>query len=81
VRHSIRHAQECPVPATARRKTPRRLVPLIAASEYSHLSVKTLRRRIIDKTITGYRAGPKLIMVDLDEVDTVLIRPIAAAGR
>jgi hypothetical protein len=69
------------LPATARRKTPRRLVPLIAASEYSHLSVKTLRRRVADGTICGFRAGPKLIMVDLDEIDQVLFRPVAAAGR
>lgn len=65
--------------ATTRRKNPRRLAPLVPASEYSRLSVKTLRRRIADGTITGYRAGPKLSMVDLDEIDGAPIRPIAAA--
>lgn len=69
------------MPATARRKGPRRLVPLAAASEYSQLSIKTLRRRIADGSIRGFRAGPKLIMVDLDEIDSALIRPIPAAGR
>jgi hypothetical protein len=70
-----------PVPAATRRKPPRRLVPLIAASEYAQLSVRTLRRRVQDGTVTGYRAGPRLIMIDLDEIDTVLIRPIPAAPR
>jgi hypothetical protein len=67
------------LPASTRRR-PRRLVPLIPAAEHSQLSVKTLRRRIADGTITGYRAGPKIIMVDLDEIDTTLIRKIPAAS-
>jgi len=75
-----RSTPPCPL-SVNRRRTPRRLVPLVPASEYSRLSVKTLRRRITDGTITGYRAGPKLIMVDLDEIDGALIRPIPSAGN
>ncbi len=67
--------------ARTTRRTPRRLVRLVPGAEYAQQSVKTLRRRIADGTITGYRAGPKLIMVDLDEIDSVLIRPIPAARR
>jgi hypothetical protein len=59
------------------RRTPSRLARLIPAAEHSNVSVKTLRRRIIDGTLTGYRAGPKILLVDLDEIDCKLIRPVA----
>lgn len=47
--------------------TPRtHLVSLAAAAEQFGVSVQTLRRRIADGTITGYRVG-RLIRVDPDE--------------
>jgi excisionase family DNA binding protein len=49
-----------------------RLVPLAEAAEHFHVSVKTLRRRIADGTITGYRVG-RLIRVDLDELRRLLV--------
>ncbi|GAB2486601.1 hypothetical protein GCM10027063_30510 [Promicromonospora xylanilytica] len=49
-----------------------RLVPLTDAAEHFHVSVKTLRRRIADGTITGYRLG-RLIRVDLDELTRHLV--------
>jgi excisionase family DNA binding protein len=64
--------------APAKRKTPappRRYAPLADAAEYSRLSIKTLRRYIVNGTITGYRTGPKLLRVDLDELDR-LVRPV-----
>jgi pyruvate/2-oxoglutarate dehydrogenase complex dihydrolipoamide acyltransferase (E2) component len=64
----------------ARRKMPRRPARLTAAADYSHLSVRTLRRRIADGTLTAWRSGPKVILVDLDQVDRELIRPVPAAG-
>ncbi len=39
----------------------------------------TIRRRIADGSLTAYRVGPKLIRVDLNELDA-LLRPIPAAG-
>ncbi len=51
---------------------PARLVPLADAAEYFHVSVKTLRRRIADGTIAGYRVG-RLIRVDLDELTQSLV--------
>ena len=44
-----------------------RLVDLAAAAEELSVSVKTVRRRIADGTVTGYRVG-RLIRVDLDEL-------------
>jgi excisionase family DNA binding protein len=43
------------------------------------VSSRTIRRRIADGSLTGYRFGPRVIRVDLDEVDSLLKR-IPAAG-
>jgi len=63
-----------PTRRTARK--PGRRVPLAEGAAYSHLSIKTLRRYGADGRITLYRAGRKLIQVDLDELDAI-IRPVA----
>jgi hypothetical protein len=65
------------MPRTTTRR-PGRRVPLAEGSVYAHLSIKTLRRYIADGRITGYRAGVKLIQVDLDEIDAI-IKPVPAA--
>jgi hypothetical protein len=61
-------------------KTPKRLVRLKEAAPYARCTVKTLRNRLYDGTLTVYRTGPKLILVDLDEVDRKLIRRTAGGG-
>ena len=53
----------------------RRLARIPDAAEYADVSTKTIRRRIADGTLTGYRFGGRLIRVDLDELDGAL-RPI-----
>jgi hypothetical protein len=65
------------MPRTAPR--PARRVPLAEGSRYSHLSIKTLRRYGAAGKITLYRAGDKLLQVDLDEIDRI-IRPVPTAG-
>lgn len=56
---------------------PRRLAPLNGAADYAGVHPRTLRRRIADGSLTGYRMGPRIIRVDLNEVDT-LLTPIPA---
>jgi len=56
----------------------RRLVPLEQAGKYAACSVKTIRRRIADGTLTGYRFGPRALRVDLNELDDAL-RPLPTA--
>ncbi len=58
----------------------RRLVDLAtAASEYGVHS-RTIRRRVADGTVTGYRlARSRSIRVDLNELDAVFLQPIPAA--
>lgn len=53
----------------------RRLAKLPAAAEAHGVSVKTLRRRIADGSLNGYRLGNRIIVVDLDELDE-LFQPI-----
>jgi excisionase family DNA binding protein len=45
------------------------------------VSTRTIRRRIADGSITGYRFGPRVIRVDLDEVDALFKRMPAADRR
>ena len=57
----------------------RRLVSLAAAAAYADVSTRTLRRYIAQGRLTGYRVGPRLLKVDLDDVDQ-LARPIPTAS-
>ena len=75
-----------PLPSTStatrkpRKNPPARRVPLAEGAEYYHVSVKTLRRYGAAGLITLYRVGPKLLQVDLAELDQ-LVRPVPAASR
>nr|WP_237211713.1 helix-turn-helix domain-containing protein [Rhodococcus ruber] len=58
----------------------RRLVSVAQAAEELGVCGRTIRNRISDGTITGYRLGPRLLRVDLDELDA-LLRPVATAPK
>lgn len=47
----------------------RRLVPIRAAAAKYGIHTNTIRRRIADGTIRAYRFGPRVVRVDLDELD------------
>ena len=57
----------------------RRLVNLAAAAAHAGCSTRTVRRYIAAGFLTGYRMGPRLIRVDLNELDA-LMRPIPTTG-
>lgn len=57
----------------------RRLASINQAAEYAVCNPKTIRRRIADGSLTGYRMGPRLVRVDLNELDD-LFRPIPTAS-
>jgi hypothetical protein len=57
-----------------------RLVSLTAGAAFADVSVRTLRRYIAQGLLTGYRVGPRLVKVDLNELEQ-LARPIPAARR
>jgi predicted DNA-binding transcriptional regulator YafY len=49
----------------------RRLVGLAAAAAHADVSTRTLRRYISQGRLTGYRVGPRLIQIDLNEIDSL----------
>jgi excisionase family DNA binding protein len=49
-----------------------RLVSLDEAGRYLGLSARTIRRYIADGILTAHRIGPRVIRVDLRQVDRVL---------
>jgi excisionase family DNA binding protein len=53
---------------------------LTEAAERYGVHPRTIRRYIATGRITGHRFGPRLIMVDPDEVDRELNRQIPTAG-
>jgi len=66
---------------TLQRTEPRlaaRLASLAEAAEHVGCSTRTLRRRVADGSLTGYRFGPRLLRVDLDELEAML-RPVPNA--
>lgn len=62
------------MPQTKRHK---RLVSLAVAADAADVHPRTIRRRIADGTIRGYRVG-RLVKVDLDDLGE-LVRPIPTA--
>jgi excisionase family DNA binding protein len=48
------------------------------AAAYSRLSKRTIWRYIADERLTGYRVGPRLLQVDLNEIDNHLRQPTTA---
>lgn len=57
----------------------RHLVSIGQAAEYLGVGSRTIRRRIADGSLTGYRIGSRVIRVDLNELDAML-RPIPTTG-
>lgn len=60
---------------------PRRFGSIDRAAGIGDVSSKTIRRRIADGSLTGYRFGPRIIRVDLDEVEALFKRMPTAASR
>ncbi len=58
----------------------RRYESLQAVSERIGVNVKTIRRWIETGDLTAYRAGPRLLRLDVTEVDR-LLRRVPTAGR
>jgi excisionase family DNA binding protein len=52
--------------------SPRRWASLTLGAEHIGVSDKTMRRMIASGQITGYRVGPRLVRVDLNELDALL---------
>jgi excisionase family DNA binding protein len=55
------------------------LISIQAAAHLQHVSHMTIRRRIADGSLPGYRLGPRLVRVKRSDV-VALLRPIPTAG-
>ena len=64
---------------TAKGQSRRQLVGLAEAAERADVSIATIRRRISDGSLPAVRVGPKLLKVDLADLDK-LARPVPAAA-
>jgi excisionase family DNA binding protein len=62
--------------------TQRQIVPIAiaAAAKHTGVSPKTIRRYIAAGRLAAYRMGPRLIRVDLAEVDALLHRIPTVSG-
>lgn len=60
--------------------TQRHFASINAAAEYAGVSTKTIRRYIAAGRLTGYRFGPRLIKINLAEVDA-LLSPVATVDN
>jgi len=59
--------------------TKRRLGSVADAAAYADVSSRTIRRWIATGRLPGYRVGPRLVKVDLADLDAI-VRPIPTAG-
>jgi excisionase family DNA binding protein len=60
-------------------RPPRRFTSIEAAATYADVSTRTINRWIADGLLRAYRLGPRLVKIDLADLDQ-LARPIRTAG-
>jgi excisionase family DNA binding protein len=50
----------------------RRYVKIREAADYLGVTERTIRQMISDGRLTGYRSGPRLVRLDLNEIDAAM---------
>jgi excisionase family DNA binding protein len=60
--------------ATAAAAPPRKMLTPTQAAHYAGISPRTLRRYITEGRLIGYRLGPRVIRIDLADLDALLAR-------
>lgn len=50
----------------------RRWASITAAADHYQIGERTLRQMIYDGKVTGYKLGPQLLRVDLNEIDALM---------
>jgi excisionase family DNA binding protein len=58
----------------------RKLVSQTEATEFAGVCTRTIRNWIAAGVITGYRTGPRLIRVDIAELEAALLKPVGGAA-
>ncbi|MFN8043035.1 MAG: excisionase family DNA-binding protein [Mycobacterium sp.] len=57
----------------------RRYVSIADAAEYLNVTTRTIRQMIADGRLCGYRSGPRLVRLDLNEIDAAM-QPFGGAA-
>ncbi len=57
----------------------RRYVSISDAAEYLGVTTRTIRQMIADGRLVGYRSGPRLVRLDLNEIDAAM-QPFGGAA-
>lgn len=57
----------------------RQYATMAQAAEYLGVTDRTIRQMIADGRLTGYRSGPRLVRVDLNEIDAAM-QPFGGAA-
>lgn len=57
----------------------RKYITLREAADYLGVTERCIRQMIADGRLTGYRAGPRLVRVDLNEIDAAM-QPFGGAA-
>jgi excisionase family DNA binding protein len=63
----------------AKPRKPNRPASITSAAAYAPCGRRTIQRYIAQGRLTAWRLGPKMIRVDLDDVDK-LFRPVPVGG-
>ncbi|OBJ51010.1 excisionase family DNA-binding protein [Mycobacterium asiaticum] len=58
----------------------RRYATLEQAGEYLGVTSRTIRTMIADGRLTGYRNGARIVRVDLNEIDDVVMQPFGGGA-
>lgn len=61
-------------------KVHREFESLSSAAQRTGLSIRTLRRSIANGDLTAYRSGPRIIRVNPDDVDHLMVPIPTASG-
>lgn len=54
---------------------PRRWATTAEAAAYAHVSPRTMERYVLERYVPSYRIRGRTVRIDLDDVDTRLLRP------
>ncbi|WP_407689363.1 DNA-binding protein [Mycobacterium sp. HUMS_1102779] len=57
-----------------------RLASIPVAAATADVCTRTIRRYIAQGRIQGYRVGPRLIKVDLNELENALLQPVGGGA-
>lgn len=60
---------------------PKRLASLTVAAQYADVDPRTIRRWIASGRLNAYRVGPRLIKVDLNELEASCFQPVGGGAE